>query len=507
MLRIVSTLLLALSLFSLCSARRPNPNDHDRNTVELDELISSLPEGSVKAALRDSLAPKYRDGVFEGDRRAIETLRLESPQLATKIVEHALYMEAVKDALRRRQNNNATSSDQPTTSSAEPTQSSDASSDESTPTPTPSSSEPAPTSDEPTPTSSSPDDASSTRDASSSANGGNTPPPDASSSTVVNRPPSEDSSTPGQYTPQGSTSEILPGNTTASFESNASRLSARTSTSSDQYVPERTQTTIEEIVLVHSFSSSASHTMVLSQPGSERADEASGLNSSEPLITSFKPSSQFAVDMSSSVALTTAIIVPTVITTTNDGGNTVVRSTSIAQSAAPTTVRTQITTTNSDGEDVTTSANVPATVIRTTNNGGNTITRTSVLSQATFGNGRPIQPQTTTDRNGNTVVISPTRPGQVITTTNDEGDTVTVRYTPPGSVVSQVITRTTVLPNGGTSTLTSYAIVGGQNTVIATGTGGPGDPGLQSGSPAQTAKYGVKLAALLGVAIGVAAMM
>ena len=68
---------------------------------------------------------------------------------------------------------------------------------------------------------------------------------------------------------------------------------------------------------------------------------------------------------------------------------------------------------------------------------------------------------------------------------------------------------TTVLPDGQTSTYTSYVIVAGGHAASASSQGSQptGVPGLQSGSPPQTARYGVELAALLGVAIGVAAMI
>ena len=113
---------------------------------------------------------------------------------------------------------------------------------------------------------------------------------------------------------------------------------------------------------------------------------------------------------------------------------------------------------------------------------------------------------TTTDRFGNTIVLSGTRSGQVITTTDAAGRTVVMTYTPGGGAISELVIRTTNLPGGGQSTITSFAVVGGatQGADSATETG---EPGLQSGAVSMGAFMGGVAAAMIGGVIGVAAVM
>lgn len=172
-----------------------------------------------------------------------------------------------------------------------------------------------------------------------------------------------------------------------------------------------------------------------------------------------------------------------------------------------------VTTTNGQGQEVTTSETVPAALVTTTNAQGDTITSASRLSTAQVaggtivggGQGQVGDAYTTTDRFGNSIVLSGTRAGQVITTTDARGRTVVLTYHPGGGQVSELVIRTTNLPGGGRSTITSFAEVGGP-TRGAQGTG-KGKPGLQSGAASPTARYAGEIAALVGGAMGVAAVL
>ena len=127
MLSIRSLLVLGLPLLPLCVAQprqTPTPRNDDSDVPLFDKLIDWLPEESVKDALTDAL-PKYRDGVFEHGKEALQRIKHESPDLATRLVDHALHMEMEKQDLRKRQASSSnttvtsTSSNTPTTSSTE----------------------------------------------------------------------------------------------------------------------------------------------------------------------------------------------------------------------------------------------------------------------------------------------------------------------------------------------------------------------------------------------------
>lgn len=113
---------------------------------------------------------------------------------------------------------------------------------------------------------------------------------------------------------------------------------------------------------------------------------------------------------------------------------------------------------------------------------------------------------TTTDKFGHSVVLSGTKAGQVITTTDAAGKTVVATYHPGGGAISELIQKTTTLPNGKQTIITSFAVVGGP-TQGAEHTNGKGPPGLQTNLAAPTGRYMGEMAALLGGAIGVAAML
>lgn len=120
---------------------------------------------------------------------------------------------------------------------------------------------------------------------------------------------------------------------------------------------------------------------------------------------------------------------------------------------------------------------------------------------------------TTTDSFGNQVVWSGVSNGATLTTTDARGRTVVTTITPAGAAVSALVLETTVLPNGQQSTITSLQVVGGQAAATQTtdsaepSSTGRGKPGLQSALAAPTHRYVGEIAALVGGAIGVAALL
>jgi len=119
---------------------------------------------------------------------------------------------------------------------------------------------------------------------------------------------------------------------------------------------------------------------------------------------------------------------------------------------------------------------------------------------------------TTTDQYGNSVVVSGTHYGEVVTTTDSKGRTVVLTYTPGGGEVNSLVLKTTTLPNGQQSTITSYAIIGGATTAASAAGGSghhsaSGTPGLQSGIAAPTGRYIGEIAAVVGGAVGIAAAL
>ena len=78
-----------------------------------------------------------------------------------------------------------------------------------------------------------------------------------------------------------------------------------------------------------------------------------------------------------------------------------------------------------------------------------------------------------------------------------------------GGGVSELVLRTTQLPNGQQSTFTSFAVVGGATPTRGSGGTGKtsGNPSLQSGLAAPTGRCVGEMAALVGGAIGAAAAM
>jgi len=366
-----SILLYGLSICSLCRAEvKPEKN----NELSLDEVVRWLPEESVKAALRDNLAPKYRDGVFEHGKKAIEAIKNADPRLAAKVVDEALQRELEKPELMKRQNvSTSTTTDESTT-----------------------------------------------------------------------------------HQTKGTTITQTKGTTTTQTKDTTT-----TKTSKSPNPPP-----------------------VQSSTGGGGGDTTSVQATTE-----------------------TGVIVSVTLTTTDKSGNTVTKKTSAFETTAETSTVVDVTTTNSAGQTVTTKATVPAAIITTTNAAGKTITTASTLHTVQVVNGGHIKSAyTTTDKFGNTVVLSGTKSGQVITTTDAAGKTVVMTYTPGGGAVSELVQKTITGANGKQSTITSFAVIGGA-TQGPEHTNGKGPPGLQTNLAAPTGRYLGEMAALLGGAIGMAAML
>lgn len=117
---------------------------------------------------------------------------------------------------------------------------------------------------------------------------------------------------------------------------------------------------------------------------------------------------------------------------------------------------------------------------------------------------------TTTDSEGDQVVLTSPTPGGVYTVTDARGEVATITYLVGNGVVSQLELATTTLPNGQRSTITSFAQVGGQD-ITAAPSGQPASsgakPGLQSGAAVLNTYYAAEMAIALGAAIGMAALM
>lgn len=73
--------------------------------ADLQNTLKEVPEESLRAALEKTLAPKYREGVFEHNEKAIEALQSEDPELANKVIDAAKHDLVQKLELLKRQNN------------------------------------------------------------------------------------------------------------------------------------------------------------------------------------------------------------------------------------------------------------------------------------------------------------------------------------------------------------------------------------------------------------------
>jgi len=135
---------------------------------------------------------------------------------------------------------------------------------------------------------------------------------------------------------------------------------------------------------------------------------------------------------------------------------------------------------------MTTSKTVPAVVLDVTNSAGQTVLTTSAVDTSVSSSWAAF---TTTDKQGNQVVLTSVTAGQVVTTTDAHGQTLTTTFYPPGGAVESVILQTTYGPGGQqvVETLTAYVAPSGAGlataavaaSVTATSTG---KPSLQTGA-------------------------
>jgi len=118
---------------------------------------------------------------------------------------------------------------------------------------------------------------------------------------------------------------------------------------------------------------------------------------------------------------------------------------------------------------------------------------------------------TATDEEGGTVVLTSPTPGGAFTTNDQNGRIATVTYTPGGGTVSELRLRTTTLPNGAQTTITSFATVGAPadptTGASKNSEGGSDGATLQSGAAVPSTSYAVEVAMVLGAAFGVAVLI
>lgn len=198
----------------------------------------------------------------------------------------------------------------------------------------------------------------------------------------------------------------------------------------------------------------------------------------------------------------TPVVVPVTISSTDSAGSVVV-STSSAVAAASTSVVIPITTTNAQGQTITTSSSVPAAIV--VSNGVTSLSPVPVYTPAaTPSNG--AYDVTTTDQFGNTVVLSSVHSGEALTTTDAKGSTFVTTFTPDGGRVSSLVLETTTLSNGQKSTITSFAPATGGSATQTKSAGSSGSPHLQNGAPIPK-KVGKHVVALIGGAVGAAILL
>jgi len=198
----------------------------------------------------------------------------------------------------------------------------------------------------------------------------------------------------------------------------------------------------------------------------------------------------------------TAVVVPVTISSTDSGGSVVV-ATSSAIAAASTSVAVRVTTTNSQGQTLTSTSTVPAAVV--VSDGVTSLSPVPVYTPATTPSNGAYD-VTTTDKSGNTVVLSNVHSGQALTTTDAKGSTFVTTFTPDGGVVSSLVLKTTTLSNGQKSTITSFAPATGGGATQTGPAGSSGSPHLQNGVLAQR-RVGKQAIALMGGAVGVAILL
>jgi hypothetical protein len=185
------------------------------------------------------------------------------------------------------------------------------------------------------------------------------------------------------------------------------------------------------------------------------------------------------------------VIIPIDVTTTNSEGEGTTLRTSVV--ADPTvSIPQTVTTTNEEGSTVTQSTNVPAAIV--TQDDGQVTTQPAVTFTPSTADPTRATDVTTTNSVGNTVVLPSVTPGAVVTATDQRGSVFVTTYTPDGGTVSSLVLRTTQLPDGRLSTITSFAIVAAATDTSASSSG---SPRLQSaGNSLRTSSANIALSAL-----------
>jgi len=541
-----SILFHALPLATYCAAQDPTESQNDGGLERFQQLVDNLPRESLDAALKDHLAPKYRDGVFEDVPKGIHAVHSEDPELATRLADIAAQEAAVKDYLRKRQaggndtvTSDATSEVETTTSPIVVTDSSTSAISLTTETTTQQPS----TSASPEPTTS---DVPSTTQEQSTSQETTTEAP-----STTEQPSTTEAQSTAESTSQGSSGGSTVDITTTDDSGNTGVTTAVASSTQEASSPITEATVTGESTAQSTGGGNSAQSTddessaqstggaagdVQSTADSNSAQSTGGADSSaegsQTIVTSQAPATQ------------SGVLVPIVMSSTDADGNVDVRTTSAFRTAAPTSVDTTYATTDGQGSTFTTSSRVAAAVITSTNDNGDAVTTTSPLAQVEVASGGRIitsspalgasttdgpsttranndndgessgsmSAYTTTDRYGNSVVLSGSTSGQVITTTDAQGRTVTLTYTPDANAVSQLVLETTSLANGQRSTITSFAVVGGAATITSqlprpTPASTTGTPGLQSGLAAPTGRYAGEMAAFVGGAMGVAAII
>jgi hypothetical protein len=98
-------ILLALPVLSVLGANpltpgrsqsTPSSDSKENNHHVFEELLRAVPEDSLHAALHTHLNPKYKDGVYEHDKTAVQKVHEDNPPLASKVILAAAKLELLK---------------------------------------------------------------------------------------------------------------------------------------------------------------------------------------------------------------------------------------------------------------------------------------------------------------------------------------------------------------------------------------------------------------------------
>lgn len=196
------------------------------------------------------------------------------------------------------------------------------------------------------------------------------------------------------------------------------------------------------------------------------------------------------------------VVIPIDVSTQNsEGEGTTLRTSAVATPTV--SVEQPVTTTNEAGDTVVQTTTVPAAVV--TEDGQVTTSPVEAFTPSAADPTRATD-VTTTNSQGQTVVLSSVTPGEVITATDASGGAFVTTYTPDGGTVSSLVLRTTQLPNGQFSTITSFAVVAADTASSPSSTG---NPRLQSGANSirtSARSFAVEAAVLLGATFGASAL-